>query len=100
VIEDGSAVSIWVGVGSSSQWDITCFGEPPDMRRWLRLIKAVRNYQPVRSENGSFQNHKCRNKDAPYGWRRLRAQVLANVTKDEYHHWPELESDFPSRENY
>src|ERR1700722_19872508 len=22
---------------------------------------------------GLFQNHKCRNKDAPYGWRRLRA---------------------------
>ena len=28
------------------------------------------------------------------------AQVLANVTKDGYHHRPELESDFPSRENY
>ena len=28
------------------------------------------------------------------------AQVLANVTKDGYHHWPELESDFPPRENY
>jgi hypothetical protein len=27
------------------------------------------------------------------------AQVLANVMKDGYHHWPELESDFPSREN-
>ena len=26
-------------------------------------------------------------------------QVLTNVTKDGYHHWPELESDFPSREN-
>ena len=26
-------------------------------------------------------------------------QVLANVAKDGYHHWPELESDFPSREN-
>ena len=26
------------------------------------------------------------------------AQVLANVAKDGYHHWPELESDFPSRQ--
>ena len=25
-------------------------------------------------------------------------QVLANVAKDGYHHWPELESDFPSRQ--
>ena len=25
-------------------------------------------------------------------------QVLANVAKDGYHHWPELESDFPSQE--
>ena len=25
-------------------------------------------------------------------------QVLANVSKDGYHHWPELESDFRSRE--
>jgi hypothetical protein len=23
-------------------------------------------------------------------------QILANVAKDGYHHWPELESDFPS----
>jgi hypothetical protein len=27
-------------------------------------------------------------------------QVLANVAKDGYHHWPELASDFPSRENH
>ena len=26
-------------------------------------------------------------------------QVLANVAKDGYHHWPELEFDFPSRQN-
>jgi hypothetical protein len=26
-------------------------------------------------------------------------QVLANVAKDGYHHWPELASDFPPREN-
>ncbi len=25
-------------------------------------------------------------------------QVLANVAKDGYHHWPELESDFPPRQ--
>jgi hypothetical protein len=26
-------------------------------------------------------------------------QVLANVAKDGYHHWPELASDFPPRQN-
>ena len=26
-------------------------------------------------------------------------QVLANVAKDGYHHWPELESRLPSRQN-
>ena len=27
------------------------------------------------------------------------SEVLANVARDGYHHWPELESDFPSRQN-
>ncbi len=26
-------------------------------------------------------------------------EVLANVAKYGYHHWPELESDFPPRQN-
>ena len=34
--------------------NFTCFGELPDMRKWLPMIKAVRNYHPIRSENGSF----------------------------------------------
>ena len=27
--------------------------------------KSGKKYHPIRSENGFFQNHKCRNRDAP-----------------------------------
>jgi hypothetical protein len=38
---------------------------------------------------GLLNRHSCRTRDVPCRRRRLR-QVLPNVAKDGYHHWPEL----------
>ena len=56
------------------------------------MIKAVRNYRVFsRTINVATGTRLIGGVDC--------RQVLANVAKDGYHHWPELEFDFPSREN-
>ena len=62
------------------------------------MIKAVRNYHHSFGEWVFSRTINVVTKTRLTGGVDC-AQVLANVMKDGYHHWPELESDFPSREN-
>src|ERR1700722_2521210 len=75
----------------------TCFGEPPGMQRWLRMIKAVRNYHHSFGEWVSSRTINVVTKTRLTGGVDC-TQVLANVTKDGYHHWAGTGVRLPHRE--